>query len=267
MGVEISNERPISNMDQYNTSMTKSMIDKMFFMDKLEDHIDVIVDYGCADGALILFLAPLFPGVDFIGYDFDKAMIEKAEQKKSEKGYTNVWFASSLEELDALDIDYDNAALNLSSLIHEVYSYDTPEQIKEFWEFVNHRGFKHIVIRDMCIDRNSQRPSLKEDLLKVKSHSPNNQIHDFESHWGSLSDNRNLIHYLMKYRYVDNWAREVAENYFPLTVEQIAGQISSEYRLDYFDHYVLPFLARTVKRDFDIELKDYTHIKMIYTRR
>ena len=51
----------ITDLTAYNLSMKKSLIDKMFFMDKIDDNIKVVMDYGCADGALIRFLAPLFP--------------------------------------------------------------------------------------------------------------------------------------------------------------------------------------------------------------
>lgn len=51
----------ITDLTAYNLSMKKSLIDKMFFMDKIDDNVKVIMDYGCADGALIRFLAPLFP--------------------------------------------------------------------------------------------------------------------------------------------------------------------------------------------------------------
>ncbi|MGA1049083.1 MAG: hypothetical protein ACO3UU_13830, partial [Minisyncoccia bacterium] len=38
----------------------------------------------------------------------------------------------------------------------------------------------------------------------------------FEKVWGSIfKDYRNFIHFLLKYRYTDNWEREVNENYLP----------------------------------------------------
>lgn len=58
--------------------------------------------------------------------------------------------------------------------------------------------------------------------------------------------------------------REVKENYLPCSTEYIASQIGTSYSLEYYDHYILPFLANVVKRDFDITIKDYTHVKFIY---
>lgn len=248
-------EIKIQDMDKYTTSMSKSMIDKMFFMDKIDNSIKVIFDYGCADGALINFLAPLFPDMTFIGYDADADMIAAAMKNKTRE---NARFTNSIER------NINHCAINLSSLIHEVYSYSTTQEIEEFWNFVNNSGFEYIIIRDMCLDAAAHRPALKEDLIKVRSRYSADKIREFEDIHGSICDNYNLIHFLLKYRYIENWNREVHENYLPLSVEGIAEKVDSKYELVYFDHYVLPFLANAIQCSFGITLKDYTHTKFIY---
>lgn len=245
----------IQDIGKYTTAMSKSMIDKMFFMDKIDNSVKTILDYGCADGALINFLAPLFPDMNFIGYDANSDMIDIAMKNKT---CENVLFT------DNLDIEMSECAINLSSLIHEVYSYSTVQEIEKFWDFVNNSGFKYIIIRDMCLDAAAHRPTLKEDLIKVRSRYPADKIREFEIIHGSICDNYNLIHFLLKYRYIENWDREVRENYLPLSVEDIAEKIYPNYELVYFDHYVLPFLANAVQCSFGITLKDYTHTKFIY---
>lgn len=259
------NTNPIIDLNRYNLSMSKSLIDKIFFMDKIDDTIKVIVDYGCADGALIRFLAPLFPEMTFIGYDKNEEMISRAAAANT---YENcVFYANPYEFITWLKEHHygiDECALNLSSIIHEVYSYSSEEGIDDFWHFVNSVGFKYIIIRDMCLDENAHRASLKEDLIKVKSNYSAAAIQEFEQEHGSICDNYNLIHFLLKYRYKDNWQREVKENYLPCSTEYIASQIGTSYSLEYYDHYILPFLTNVVKRDFDITIKDYTHVKFIY---
>lgn len=256
----------IRNFKDYNNSMTKSMIDKMFFMDKIDEDIITIFDYGCADGALINFLSQLLPEMNFIGYDNNKDMINAARNKN--KDNKNTMFFDSLKEFITFGkergIDSNNMAINLSSIIHEVYSYSSNEGVKDFWDFVNLYNFKYIIIRDMCLDETAHRPSLKEDLIKIKSKYNSNKIKEFECYNGTINDNYNLVHFLLKYRYVDNWDREVRENYLPCSVEKIASNINNRYELIYFDHYILPFISRVVKRDFDIIIKDYTHVKFIY---
>lgn len=258
----------IADLIAYNLSMKKSLIDKMFFMDKIGDDIKVVVDYGCADGALIRFLAPLFPEITFVGYDRSEAMIERAIAETIDD---NCYFFSSLpifnDWLNETDWTADQCIINLSSVIHEVYSYAVDNSVEAFWRYVNEFGFKYIVIRDMGLDESAHRSAFKEDLIKVRAHYPQDKIREFESIHGSICDNYNLIHFLLKYRYTDNWEREVRENYLPITVESMANQISPRYELIYHDHYILPFLANVVKKDFDIALKDYTHVKFIYRKK
>ena len=260
-------ETNISNLVGYNSSMAKSMIDKMFFMDKIDDDIHFVVDYGCADGALINFLAQLFPQMTFVGYDKNLSMIDAARLKNQDN--KNTIFFDSLGSFSTWthnneNFHIENAALNLSSIIHEVYSYSTVDEVNDFWNFVTSCGFQYIIIRDMCLDETAHRTSLKEDLIKVRSKYDKNKIQEFEHYNGSINDNYNLIHFLLKYRYTENWKREVRENYLPCPIETIAAKVGSRYELIYFDHYVLPFIARTVKKDFDITIKDYTHVKFIF---
>lgn len=251
----------IADLFLYTTEMRKSLIDKIFFMDKIDNSVKTILDYGCADGALVGFLANLFPETNFIGYDMSEAMIEDAALDYG--GLPNVKFYSELPD----NIDYQTASLNLSSLIHEIYSYSTPNFIEKFWKFVNESGFKYLTIRDMCLDQTAHRPSLKEDILKVRRFCSAIQIEEFEKEHGSIYDNYNLIHFLLKYRYQINWSRECKENYLPLTLEQFINKINSNYELIYFDHYILPFIAQKIKEDMDITVKDYTHLKMIFKRK
>lgn len=257
----------IPDLSHYTSEMKKSLIDKIYFMDKLDEQAVAVFDFGCADGVLVNFLAPLFPDMTLVGYDMSETMIQAA---KSGPRYPNAAFFADFDEamraLSEKGIGPGQVCVNLSSLIHEVYSYGTVQSIDDFWHKINDSGFRYITIRDMCCDKSAHRPALKEDVLKVRRACPEEQVEQFEQCHGSLSDNYNLIHFLMKYRYTANWERECAENYLPLTMEQFASKLSNEYELVYFDHYVLPFLARTVKRDMDITIKDYTHVKLILRR-
>ena len=261
-------EDTIRDYQHYTTEMRKSLIDKIFFMDKLESSFQTILDYGCADGTLIGFLAQNFPEYTFLGYDLNPEMTRLATERFS---LPNTRFFSDLDELRAYlserQIDPAQVSLNLSSLIHEVYSYGTETDIQAFWSLVNEFGFGCITIRDMCLEQAAHRLSLKEDVLKVRRAFPADKIQQFEACHGSLSDNYQLIHLLMKYRYEQNWQRECAENYLPLTLEEIAAHLNPSYEIVYFDHYVLPFLQSVVKRDFDITIKDYTHVKLIMKKK
>jgi hypothetical protein len=76
-----------------------------------------------------------------------------------------------------------------------------------------------------------------------------------------------LVHFLLKYKYVQpNWSREVKENYFPFYREELLAKIPNEYEIIYHEHYVLPYLKNQIMKDFRIDLKDATHLKMILQR-
>ena len=50
----------ITDLDGYLYKMQKSMIDKMFFIDKIFEPVEYIVDFGCANGELIKMLQYYF---------------------------------------------------------------------------------------------------------------------------------------------------------------------------------------------------------------
>ena len=118
---------------------------------------------------------------------------------------------------------------------------------------------------DLNVELDTLNSMVHDNINKISTRSKD--FADFLRDIRSICDNYNLIHFLLKYRYTENWNREVHENYLPLSVEDIAGKIDAHYELIYFDHYILPFLANIVQVDFDITIKDYTHIKFIYQQK
>ena len=48
---ELVGDKAISNYDEYNKGMAKSIDDKLFFISNLD--FDVIVDFGCANGVFV----------------------------------------------------------------------------------------------------------------------------------------------------------------------------------------------------------------------
>lgn len=245
----------IAFVNKYNEEMRKSMMDKLFFIDKID--AEVIVDYGCADGTMIEFLINMFPEKRYVGFDNDPKMIEIAQERLKE--YNNAVFPYDWND----DIIKNRkSAVICSSLIHEIYSYSNVYEIAEFWERVSQ--FDYIAIRDMSVSKTAIRPSNPLDVVKIPH---DERLEEFILECGSICDNYHLIHYLLKYRYVENWKREVRENYLGITTEQLIEALPKTHKIIHYEHYVLPFLAAQVKKDFDIELKDNTHVKIILERK
>ena len=251
----------INNYDVYTNGMRKSCQDKLFFLDKIKEDITGIVDFGCADGTLIDYIDKNTDGIKLVGYDIDENMVNLARSKSNHVFSTN--FSECLD-----NVEVDKTLLNLSSVLHEVYSYSTSGDIDLFWQRVFDSNFAYIAIRDLCASESINRPSNINDYTKLLQKTNKEQLTEYESIWGSVRENRNLVHYLLKYRYIENWAREVRENYFPLSLERLLSKIPTDkYEIVYFENYILPFTANKVKEDFDIDLHDNTHVKLLLKRK
>jgi len=259
---ELVGEKPIYDLQSYIDGMSLSMQDKLFFANKL--NFDVIVDFGCADGTFLESLMRSNPNVKIIGYDLDDTMLDQARKRLGNKAL----LTSDWDEAIRAISHHKNPLLNLSSVIHEVYSYSSGSVIKKFWdEQVFGDDFKWITIRDMIpsleIGR-EERTMFKDDIKKVRNKTDKFYLNSFEERWGSINDNyRTFIHYLLKYRYTDNWEREVNEDYLPVSLETVKTKIPNNYKIVYEQDFLLNFLKQQVKKDFNVQLTHSTHTKMI----
>lgn len=263
----------ISDYNVYTDGMRKSMTDKIWFIDKIDDVTD-IVDYGCADGALLQYISEAMPNVfNLSGIDIDEEMLNLARKRLP---FFNLQTPNQFMETSIMDTS--TACLNCGSVIHEVYSYGTNESISAFWNFAFNSDFKYIAIRDMAIskiDVVKKRRTTDNVLTLIKHYNlihadaqerfndfcKINNIKERSMQW------RDIVHYLLKYRYVANWTREVKENYLPLMIEEILLKIPSDkYRVKYFEHYTLPYLKDKLSEDFDLDLRTPTHFKLLLER-
>jgi SAM-dependent methyltransferase len=254
------NATPIANFSEYNSAMRKSMVDKMFFIDKVD--AKVFVDFGCADGSLLKTLEELFPEYSYIGYDYNPQMIEAAE-----KGYTGkINFTSNWGDV----VEYilhseEKTCLFCLSVVHEVYSYGLNE-VNDFWNKIFSLNTDFVVFRDMAVSKTASRQSDSISVAKIRQRFDNDKIAQWESIWGSLNENWSLVHFLLTYRFEVNWEREVKENYLPLSMEDFLTKIPNHYRPTFFEHFTLPFVRNQVKKDFDVELQERTHLKLIFEK-
>lgn len=253
----------INDYEAYSSHMEKSLEDKLFF-ENLVEGIDTLIDFGCADGKLLEQIHTDFPDWNLYGIDADPTMLEAAKGNCAAAEYIR----SDGLPADQLRNIAPGAVINLSSVIHEIYSYSTPEEVGNFWKDLFCCGFKYISIRDMALGRSAFRSSDPSDRLSAMLGAPMEQLLDFNRLWGSLGYQNNLMHFLMKYRYIENWDREVRENYFPITVEELINLIPiKEYKVSFFSHYCLPFNQKRIYEDFGISLNNNTHLKILFERK
>lgn len=158
---------------------------------------------------------------------------------------------------------YGNAYC-FSSVLHEVYSYNSPEYIDLFWKNLQNAAPEYIIIRDMATTCQNDRPRSNDlDIHKIQKKADAAMLAEFESKYGSIDIQKNLVHFLLKHRYVENWERELQEDYFAVSVKEISSRLGNHYDIVYQEEYVLPFIHDTVMEDFGIDLRTNTHMKLI----
>lgn len=250
----------IANITAYNANMRKTLQDKAFFL----SHVDatLFVDVGCADGSLIEYMLALYPENQYIGYDISSRELALAKDRlPAEIALTNDWGVVA----SAIAAHSGKTAIICNSLIHEVYAYGNNVSIATFWENILGAGADYIVVRDMCLNHSASRQADSISVARVRKAADTDMLQDFESHWGSIADNKNLIHFLLKYRYIQNWKREVKENYLPLSFTELLQKFHG-YNVEYAEQFILPFLRKTVLKDFGVEVQENTHAKIILTK-
>lgn len=163
-------EQQLNNFNSYNAEMKKSLLDKIYFMDKVESK--VFVDFGCANGELIKFLNALFPEYHYIGYDIDENMIKLAyENLTDENGVIsdNITLMSKWEEVESYVLLLNEpTTLILNSVIHEVYSYSNLIENNNFWKNVFGGIFDYVVVRDMLPKHSIDKKSDINDVAKIR---------------------------------------------------------------------------------------------------
>ena len=250
----------IEDLNVYIGRMQKSVLDKMFFIDKVFDPFSTIVDFGCANGEVIKALQTLFGEYRYIGYDISEEMLCTARE--------NVPTAEFFSDWNEMKVDFSDSLLNISSALHEVYSYCPQEEIDIFWQRVFGSGFKYITMRDMMLsdaDQTEADAFWHSAIIEDTEYADN--LRDYEKVWGKITTRHDMVHYLLKYKYVENWKREVRENYVPITIEELLKLVPDTYEITYLNHFTLPYTAWQIKNDFGIDLTTPTHIKLILRRK
>lgn len=287
--------KKFKNIVSYNKNMAKHIKDKLFWVNNFSGKDYNIVDFGCADGAIINYLCEINKNSkhthSYIGYDISKTMIDIAKGNFNGDNEDVVFTSSWDEVVQAISNSnrkYRTNILLLSSVIHEVYSYaKSEEEIDEFWDRVLNTGFDYIIVRDMMVSYDTFRNLIPEEIGKrpdynlLEIHKQTyylcddlktfekykKQLEEFEEKHGSCKIVHNLLHFLLKYRWKINWEREVNENYFSIMIEDFLDLMKDDYNIDYFERFRVPFLDECFKKDFGIKLTDYTHIKAIFSRK
>ena len=270
-------ETKINNLEIYNYRMDKSIEDKLWFIDKVEE-IGIFVDFGCGAGTLLKELYKIYGKTKkYIGYDNNLDMLCIARNNCKN---TTIIFGHFFDQIKKyIDQNYpgEKVCLIMSSVLHEIYSYCSEDEILKIWKDIENKlNPNYIVIRDMTWGFNHEKYSYRQEqakhldcCYKISRLANQDQIKDFERVIGRklISDPRDITHFLLKYKYVENWDREVQENYLSYEVMDIVSELSNKYKLTYYKFYCLPYLHEQFMKDFDIDFIGNTHYNLLLERK
>lgn len=256
--------------------MSKTLYDKCWFIDKISENIDTIVDFGCAGGDLAVMISRICPECNFkyIGIDSNDDLLYYNNRDKFKS--LNVSFHKSIDE-SVKNIDTSKSVLVLNSVLHEIFSYlSEAEQFKLLKKFFN-SGFKYIAIRDMHMPTDKALLSIPPDIIGVIR---NSKYAEQWNEFNTVCDRRDyefedirvrVYEFFLKYFYVENWERECKEQYLWNIIAEFAIKGCSlffkNYDIIYENSFHIPYVADKIYKDFGIKWQYNTHKKMLFKTR
>lgn len=252
----------ISNLSVYLSRMDAALLDKCWWIDKIPDTIDTVIDFGCASGNLKLMIDHLAPNkYMYIGVDNSSKMRAECVRK-------GIKVCASLNDA-CRHIDPKTTILILNSVIHEILSYtENVDNIFRLFGQMTEYGFAYIAIRDMYVSPGIADYGLV--LAQILNSPYREQWHEFQA----AVQNRVGIttipkfytkEFLLKYWYKENWDRECNEQYL-WDWKYCFDCLSGPYHIEYENDFYIPFIREKVKKDFNYDFNVTTHKKLLLKR-
>lgn len=267
----------ITDFKKYLSSLKNTFIDKAFFIEKLPEDINVIIDYGCADGSFLKFLKNIYGDrFKYYGVDNNPCFIEMCKKNS----------IKAVEYIDELKVDLQKTCINFSSSLHEIFMATDPGTFfKSLFQLLRKRNIsfpKVISIRDMYIKDNHNETDTKFILncmyrFTRKCSEKFSEFLDYVPIVNATNDSRECIHFLLKYMYDFNWQKEKFEDYLSFTKNYQSLMnllIDYNYVKKWNFEYYLPYLIEKWKKDemIDDYMEAYirenitTHTQLLYER-
>lgn len=268
----------IKDYDIYINRMNLSIQDKAFWVSSLPTSIQYVIDFGCADGALIQYVKDNYPGrfKAFYGIDNDREMQLKVRQRFQKDNDVCI-----LPELDyELIKNFPESVFIMNSVIHEIASYNGYEAFIDILQFLNKNKIGAIAIRDMYFSNFLCSKEYTDSCIEINNFEFNfmnsNKFSEYFSRYLELKIlNKNKMsrlelfqEFLMKYNYSENWERERKEKYLWPWNYTILNFISNyEYEIVINEKFSIPQQKEKIYNDLGVMWPLPTHAKFLIIRK
>lgn len=244
----------ITDRDVYLERLSKPLLEKLKISKFIPENARYILDVGCANGVVTRALAYIFPHISFLGIDIDEDFINRA--KADPQNPTNLSFeCTCLRDLLKRTQKYDSVVF--CSVLHEFFTYgegisSVLKALADAHELLNIGG--DIIIRDMILREYTKEADLSVKRVVGKLFAKefiSKQVEDYEKFYGKLDNHFDINHLLLKYFYVENWGRELRENYVCVTFENYEKIFNLlGMKVQFEDSYLIEYLRSKWKEDF-----------------
>lgn len=250
--------------ETYITGLQKTLEEKTFFVRQLPVNFwqnKIIIDFGCGDGSVLDHISKNrdLSGSILVAVDCDIRMLECVYKRAIlYDGYEKCELFCSLTDKHLQELikghSQKEVVVIATSVLHELNDYQTV-----FHNFCE-RYADYLIIRDMCVNTPFATGFEHDNelLAKVIKNASPKHLSQFVAKYGSTVDD--LMHFLLKYTYVENWETELEEDYLSTKWNWLLRDYTEEIKTEclYNRAYVQSWRRERVLKDFDIDLKDYT---------
>lgn len=247
----------ISNYVTYNKGMASSIADKCWWIDSIPDNIDTVIDYGCATGELFAYLETKYPNrfKHYIGIDNDNKMLEVAKS-------LNLKNASFYTSLNKVEVNGPNTILIWNSVIHEILAYNGEDFLRHILSIAKDKKIYAVAIRDMFYSNNFNDETTRVANEFISRKQKPKTWYSHKVHCRCKNKCRMLQEYLLKYRYTENWDREVRERYLWDWDSMVKNMLPNYCTRKEFT-FSIPQQRANIKRELHIDWNVDTHKKML----
>lgn len=259
----------IQDIESYVRSMSATMYDKCWWVDKISTDIDTVVDFGCAQGDLALFLDRLKPNrFRYIGVDNSDEMLSLA--RHNHYLHFNKSDSEFFQELSSVigKCNPSKTVLVLNSVMHEIFSYMSVPSANALLSEVFSIGFQAVAIRDMYKHANTGRLDTEMFGVAVRRSPYAGMWDGYNAYLRSVFGptipkvEERITEFLLKYRYVNNWAREMKEIYLWDWLPIITCH-TGKYDMAFEENFFIPYIKKCVYEDMGIDFTLNTHKKVL----